>query len=65
MPITSTTDQPVDYISREDALDHWRTGGGSTVYIDMETHLTSGAGQVFRASPDYSPARAIRLTAVA
>ena len=47
MAINSSPDSAVDNITGNEALDHWTTGNGSSVYVNMQQHLIAGAGSVF------------------
>lgn len=44
---SGTQDDPFALLTREQAAEHWRNGNGETVYVDMSTHMTLGAGSEF------------------
>lgn len=47
MSILSSSENPISSISREQALDHWRTGNGAPVFVDRSSHMEHGGGSVF------------------
>lgn len=55
MTDSGTRKNPLRTFGKKKALEHWATGGGSPVYIDMYAHMTQGGGSVFSVQDFTSP----------
>lgn len=47
MPASGTPQNPFTTFSASTTSEHWTNGNGATVFVDMSSHLTQGAGNVF------------------
>ena len=43
----TTENSPLTEIDADFVLEHYRSGNGSDVFVDMQSHLTTGGGRVF------------------
>lgn len=44
---SGTQSDPFTVLTREQADEHWRSGNGEAIYVDMSSHMSSGGGSVF------------------